>query len=93
MTPWDGDEHVRCAQDFRLVAYKIPRGTAAAYYPERNPLVPLDSTALKSNQPASKSVVVRLTTAGSEGCVPEGAQGAVGGDWSHKSHPEVPHLS
>ncbi|MBN9734827.1 MULTISPECIES: FdhF/YdeP family oxidoreductase [unclassified Pseudonocardia] len=93
VTRWDGDEHVRCARDFRLVAYEIPRGTAAAYYPETNPLVPLDSTALKSNQPASKSVVVRLTTAGSEDCVPEGAQGAVGGDWSHKSHPEVPHLS
>ena len=45
---------------FRIVAYETPRGTAAAYYPETNVLVPLDSTAAESNQPASKAVVVRL---------------------------------
>ena len=45
---------------FRLVAYDEPRGCAAAYYPETNPLVPLEHTAEGSNQPASKSVIVRL---------------------------------
>lgn len=45
---------------FRIVAYDQPRGCAAAYYPEANPLVPLEHTAEGSNQPAYKSVVVRL---------------------------------
>ena len=33
------------------MAYDQPRGCAAAYYPETNPLVPLDSTAEGSNTP------------------------------------------
>ena len=45
-------------------AYEQPRGCAAAYYPETNPLVPLDSTAEGSNTPTSKSVVVRLERPG-----------------------------
>ena len=45
---------------FRIVAYDQPRGCAAAYYPETNLLVPLDSTAEGSNTPTSKSVVIRL---------------------------------
>ena len=36
------------------------RGCSAAYYPETNPLVPLEHTAEGSNQPAYKSVIVRL---------------------------------
>ncbi|PJJ56702.1 formate dehydrogenase major subunit [Mumia flava] len=54
----DGRE--RRAGGFRVVEYELPRGTAAAYYPETNPLVALDSVALGSNTPTSKSVVVRL---------------------------------
>jgi molybdopterin-dependent oxidoreductase alpha subunit len=50
----------RRAPSFRVVAYPTARGSAAAYYPETNPLVPLDHTAEVSNTPASKSVVVRL---------------------------------
>ena len=42
----------RQAPAFRVVAYDQPRGCAAAYYPETNPLVPLDHTAEGSNQPA-----------------------------------------
>jgi molybdopterin-dependent oxidoreductase alpha subunit len=57
----DGVE--RRAERFRVVEYPTPRGCAAAYYPETNPLVPLDSTADGSNQPASKSVVVRVEPA------------------------------
>ena len=56
---WD-DGVERRAEDFRVVPYDQPRGCAAAYYPETNPLVPLDHVAVGSNQPASKSVVVRL---------------------------------
>lgn len=54
----DGVE--RRAPGFRVVHYPTARGCAAAYYPETNVLVPLDSTADTSNTPASKSVVVRL---------------------------------
>ena len=50
----------RRAEAFRAVAYPTPRGCAAAYFPEANVLVPLDSTALGSNTPTSKSVVIRL---------------------------------
>ncbi|WKK70792.1 molybdopterin dinucleotide binding domain-containing protein [Rathayibacter oskolensis] len=57
----DGVE--RRAEAFRVVAYDTPRGCAAAYYPETNVLVPLDSTARVSNTPTSKSVVIRLEAA------------------------------
>ncbi|OUZ11378.1 hypothetical protein BHE97_04940 [Aeromicrobium sp. PE09-221] len=58
------DDVERRAPGFEVVAYPTPRGCAAAYYPETNVLVPLDSVAEVSNQPASKSVVVRLETVG-----------------------------
>jgi anaerobic selenocysteine-containing dehydrogenase len=54
----DGVE--RRAESFRLVEYCTPKGCIAAYYPETNPLVPLDSVALGSNTPTSKWVIVRL---------------------------------
>ena len=50
----------RSAPAFRVVPYDQPRGCAAAYYPETNPLIPLASTAEGSNTPTSKSIVVRL---------------------------------
>ncbi|MFI0508589.1 FdhF/YdeP family oxidoreductase [Streptomyces sp. WSLK1-5] len=54
----DGIE--RRAQDFEVVPYPTAPGSAAAYYPETNVLVPLDSVADISNQPTSKGIVVRL---------------------------------
>ncbi|MEU0396137.1 FdhF/YdeP family oxidoreductase [Streptomyces sp. NPDC006208] len=54
----DGVE--RRAPGFRVVHYPTARGCAAAYYPETNVLVPLESTADTSNTPASKSVIVRF---------------------------------
>jgi formate dehydrogenase major subunit len=54
----DGSE--RRAAAFRIVSYSTARGCAAAYFPETNVLIPLDSTAEISNTPTSKSVVVRL---------------------------------
>jgi molybdopterin-dependent oxidoreductase alpha subunit len=54
----DGIE--RRAPGFRVVAYQTARGCCAAYFPETNVLVPLDSTAEGSNTPTSKSVVVRF---------------------------------
>jgi molybdopterin-dependent oxidoreductase alpha subunit len=57
----DGTE--RRAEDFEVVPYPAARGSAAAYYPETNVLVPLDSVADISNQPTSKGIVVRLEPA------------------------------
>jgi molybdopterin-dependent oxidoreductase alpha subunit len=54
----DGVE--RRAAGFRAIAYPTARGCAAAYFPEANVLVPLDSTAAGSNTPTSKSIVIRL---------------------------------
>jgi anaerobic selenocysteine-containing dehydrogenase len=54
------DGVARRAPAFRVVAYPTARGCAAAYFPETNVLVPLDSTADVSNTPTSKSIVVRL---------------------------------
>lgn len=56
----DGAVQERRAEDFLVVAYSTPVGNAAAYYPETNPLVPLDHVAARSNTPASKSIVIRL---------------------------------
>ncbi|WP_280363265.1 FdhF/YdeP family oxidoreductase [Nocardia wallacei] len=59
VTEWtDGIE--RRVTGFRLVGYSTPRGNAAAYYPETNPLVPLDHVAERSNTPVSKAVTIRL---------------------------------
>ncbi len=97
----DGSE--RMAPDFRVVSYETPRGCAAAYYPETNPLIPLDSTALGSNCPTSKSVIVRLVAtegsgrrSGGESATAarsDGAGAAVGSDEGHRSDVEPYHLS
>ena len=57
----DGIE--RRATGFTLVAYPAALGSAAAYYPETNVLVPLDSVAEISNTPTSKGVIVRFESA------------------------------
>ncbi|MBI6549353.1 FdhF/YdeP family oxidoreductase [Xenorhabdus lircayensis] len=46
---------------FKLVAYTIPRGNLAAYYPETNPLVPMTSFGDGTGTPTSKSVPVKLS--------------------------------
>ncbi|MBD8525990.1 FdhF/YdeP family oxidoreductase [Pseudomarimonas arenosa] len=53
----DGERWVR---DFLLVDYDLPRGCLASYFPETNPLVPLDSVAERAGTPASKSIPVSL---------------------------------
>ena len=45
------------------VAYEIPRGSAAAYYPEANVLVPLSHYDRKSGTPSYKSIPVRVRRA------------------------------
>jgi len=56
---WE-DGLARKAERFRVVAYDIPRGCAAAYFPETNVLVPIGSVADKSNTPTSKFIVVEV---------------------------------
>ncbi len=50
----------RRAERFMVAPYPIPRRCTAAYFPEANVLVPLDSTAAESNTPTSKSVVISI---------------------------------
>ncbi|WP_405666153.1 FdhF/YdeP family oxidoreductase [Streptomyces sp. NBC_01166] len=54
------DDVLRRAEDFKVVPYPTSAGCAAAYYPETNVLLPLDSVAVTSNQPTAKGIVVRL---------------------------------
>ncbi|GAA2778221.1 FdhF/YdeP family oxidoreductase [Mycolicibacterium pallens] len=68
-TDGQGRLQERRAKDFLVVPYSTPVGNAAAYYPETNPLVPLDHVAARSNTPASKAVVIRLEPGSQE---PEG---------------------
>jgi len=56
---WD-DGVARQVVGFTLLAFDIPAGQAAAYYPEANPLVPLDSHGTGSFTPTSKFIAIRL---------------------------------
>ena len=58
ISEWHDGERV--AASFIVVPYDVPRRNCATYFPEANPLVPLDSVAERSNTPTSKSVVIRL---------------------------------
>jgi len=54
----DGRERV--ARKFLVIPYEIPEQCCATYFPEANVLVPIKSTADKSNTPTSKSVVIEV---------------------------------
>ncbi|ARU90221.1 FdhF/YdeP family oxidoreductase [Pseudomonas sp. M30-35] len=56
---WD-DKLERKIKGFTLLAFDIPAGQAAAYYPEANPLVPLQSYGSGSFTPTSKFIAIRL---------------------------------
>ena len=97
---WPGEPD-RVLRNLRIVAYPTARGCAAAYYPETNPLVPLDSTAEGSNTPTSKSVIISLVPTGTPAARTSAAGSAsgssamdpTGDDDGHKSRPEPTHLS
>lgn len=59
---WQDDEYAN-VKGFKLCFYDIPKGNLAAYYPETNPLVPLDSVGDRSFTPTSKAIAVYLTAA------------------------------
>ncbi|WP_339488743.1 FdhF/YdeP family oxidoreductase [Pseudomonas sp. EL_65y_Pfl2_R95] len=56
---WD-DDIERKIVGFTVLAFDIPAGQAAAYYPEANPLVPLQSYGSGSFTPTSKFIAIRL---------------------------------
>jgi molybdopterin-dependent oxidoreductase alpha subunit len=56
---FDGETQ-RIARKFIALAYDIPRGCTATYFPETNVLVPIQNTADKSNTPVSKLVVIEV---------------------------------
>lgn len=63
VSEWPGEPD-RVLANQRIVAYPTARGCAAAYFPEANVLVSLSSTAIGSNTPVSKAVIVRLEPVG-----------------------------
>ncbi|GAA4468657.1 FdhF/YdeP family oxidoreductase [Nemorincola caseinilytica] len=50
----------RVAHKFIIIPFSIPEQCTATYFPETNVLVPIDSTADKSNTPTSKMVILKL---------------------------------
>ena len=54
----DGIE--RSLSHFKVLEYSIPSGCVAAYYPETNPLVPLESVADHCGTPTYKSIAVSI---------------------------------
>ncbi|WP_175803863.1 FdhF/YdeP family oxidoreductase [Burkholderia ambifaria] len=69
----DGIE--RIVRGFKIVEYSLPDGCCGAYYPEANPLVPLDAFDAQSRTPAYKSVPVKVMRAATVG--PDSAAFAV----------------
>jgi molybdopterin-dependent oxidoreductase alpha subunit len=55
---YEGEERV--ARHFMIAPCKIARGCTATYFPEANVLVPINSTADRSNTPTSKSLVISI---------------------------------
>ena len=58
---YEGEE--RTARHFMVAPHTIPRRCTAVYFPEGNVLVPINSTAIRSNTPTSKSLVVTIAPA------------------------------
>ncbi|WP_319783032.1 FdhF/YdeP family oxidoreductase [Oceanisphaera sp. IT1-181] len=54
------DDVERKVEGFKVVAYDIPPGNVAAYYPETNPLVPLHSVGDGSDTPTSKAIPILI---------------------------------
>jgi molybdopterin-dependent oxidoreductase alpha subunit len=55
-----GDGRKRLVRGFKVLPYAIPQGSVGAYYPECNPLLPLQFHDLKSKTPAAKSIPVLI---------------------------------
>ena len=55
---FQGEE--RFAPRWAVVPYPMPKGNCAAYFPEANVLVPLDSVARRSHTPTSKFILITI---------------------------------
>lgn len=60
------DDRIRVVRRFRAVAYDIPRGCAAGYFPELNPLVAVTSFAHRSRTPTSKFIPITVRASSPE---------------------------
>ncbi|GIR00250.1 MAG: hypothetical protein CM15mP8_4470 [Methanobacteriota archaeon] len=49
------------SSNWTVIPYKIPKRNIAAYFPEANELVPLESTADISNTPTSKWIICTIS--------------------------------
>ncbi|MBB4615667.1 FdhF/YdeP family oxidoreductase [Novosphingobium taihuense] len=56
------EERRRAVSGLKVVAYDLPDGCVAGYFPELNPLVPLSLRDSLSDTPASKAIPVRFET-------------------------------
>ncbi|WP_455926367.1 FdhF/YdeP family oxidoreductase [Pseudomonas putida] len=65
---WD-DDRERRVKGFTVLAYDIPEGQAAAYYPETNPLVPLESYGDRTFTPTSKFIAIKVEKASDSGLI------------------------
>ncbi len=54
------EDRTRTVEGFLAVPYDMPRGMAAAYFPEANELVPVGSVAEGSGTPTSKSIAIDI---------------------------------
>ncbi|MGN7293643.1 FdhF/YdeP family oxidoreductase [Rhizobium sp. SAFR-030] len=57
---WTGDGRQRGVEGFTAIAYDIPKGTIAGYYPEMNAVIALGDHDVRSGTPAYKGVPVRV---------------------------------
>ncbi len=76
----------RLARHFMVAPFDIPRGCAATYFPEGNVLVPINSTAVRSNTPTSKSVIITIAASPDPGSAAEEFRAAL----SEKTSPAIP---
>ncbi|MCR5872803.1 FdhF/YdeP family oxidoreductase [Phenylobacterium sp. J426] len=58
------DGVTRVIRGYRVVPYDIPEGCLGAYFPEANPLIPLQHHDKKAHTPAYKATPVRVTRSG-----------------------------
>lgn len=70
------DGKTRVVRNFLVIPYKIPRGNAAAYFPETNPLVPHGHYAMHSHTPISKSIRIRVEKQEPAPVIPAGSGGS-----------------
>jgi hypothetical protein len=66
----------RSIEGFTVIPYDIPRGNVACYFPEANPLVPVDSYAAVSRTPTSKRIEVSIEALPDAVAVPSPASSA-----------------